>query len=291
MSNVDYFYRQMLPFRFGKRSVRTWACMVIIISHFSFLIPHSSAQVGEFRKDLAVGINGGVALTSVAFMPKVPQSMLNGPTFGITARYTCEKYFSSICAVVAELNYTQMGWKEKILDYDNQPVPLHTDESQMLSYARKINYFQVPLLARLGWGRERSGFQFFIQLGPQLGIYMNDQVESNFDVHDPAFNPVIIDGKYSPEYQYANKRVSHVVAQDSMAVENKIDYGIDLGVGLEFSNRHVGHFIVEGRYYYGLGNIYGNSKRDYFGRSNYGSIMVKFTYLFDIVRTKNSKIK
>ena len=281
----------MLPFRFGKRSVRTWACMVIIISHFSFLIPHSSAQVGEFRKDLAVGINGGVALTSVAFMPKVPQSMLNGPTFGITARYTCEKYFSSICAVVAELNYTQMGWKEKILDYDNQPVPLHTDESQMLSYARKINYFQVPLLARLGWGRERNGFQFFIQLGPQLGIYMNDQVESNFDVHDPAFNPVIIDGKYSPEYQYANKRVSHVVAQDSMAVENKIDYGIDLGVGLEFSNRHVGHFIVEGRYYYGLGNIYGNSKRDYFGRSNYGSIMVKFTYLFDIVRTKNSKIK
>ena len=291
MRNVDYFYRQMLPFRFGKRSVRTWACMVIIISHFSFLIPHSSAQVGEFRKDLAVGINGGVALTSVAFMPKVPQSMLNGPTFGITARYTCEKYFSSICAVVAELNYTQMGWKEKILDYDNQPVPLHTDESQMLSYARKINYFQVPLLARLGWGRERNGFQFFIQLGPQLGIYMNDQVESNFDVHDPAFNPVIIDGKYSPEYQYANKRVSHVVAQDSMAVENKIDYGIDLGVGLEFSNRHVGHFIVEGRYYYGLGNIYGNSKRDYFGRSNYGSIMVKFTYLFDIVRTKNSKIK
>ena len=291
MRNVDNFYRQMLPFRFGKRSVRTWACMVIIISHSSFLIPHSSAQVGEFRKDLAVGFNGGVALTSVAFMPKVPQSMLNGPTFGITARYTCEKYFSSICAVVAELNYTQMGWKEKILDYDNQPVSLHTDESQMLSYARKINYFQVPLLARLGWGRERNGFQFFIQLGPQLGIYMNDQVESNFDVHEPAFNPVIIDGKYSPEYQYANKRVSHVVAQDSMAVENKIDYGIDLGVGLEFSNRHVGHFIVEGRYYYGLGNIYGNSKRDYFGRSNYGSIMVKFTYLFDIVRTKNSKIK
>ena len=120
---------------------------------------------------------------------------------------------------------------------------------------------------------------------------MNDQVESNFDVRDPAFNPVIIDGKYSPEYQYANKRVSHVVAQDTLAVENKIDYGIDLGAGLEFSNRHLGHFIVEGRYYYGLGNIFGNTKRDYFGRSNFGSIIVKFTYLFDIIRTKNSKIK
>lgn len=264
---------------------------VLLFHLFAFSPLYVSAQVGEFRKDLAVGFNGGVAMTSVAFVPKVPQSMLNGPTFGLTARYTCEKYFSSICAIAVELNYTQLGWKENILDYDNQPVPLHTDETQTLNYARKINYIQVPLLARLGWGRERSGFQFFIQLGPQVGFYMNDQVESNFDVHDPAFNPVIIDGKYSPEYQYANKRVSHVVAQDTLAVENKIDYGIDLGAGLEFSNRHVGHFIVEGRYYYGLGNIFGNTKRDYFGRSNFGSIIVKFTYLFDIIRTKNSKIK
>ena len=140
MRNVDYFYRQMMPFRFGMRSVRTWACLVIIISHFSFLIPHSSAQVGEFRKDLAVGINGGVAMSSVSFVPTVPQTMLNGPTFGITARYTCEKYFSSICAVVAELNYTQMGWKEKILDMDDQPVPLHTDPSQTLHYSSSFSW-------------------------------------------------------------------------------------------------------------------------------------------------------
>ena len=291
MRNVDCFYRLMVPFRLGKRSARTWACVVIIISHFSFLIPHSSAQVGEFRKDLAVGINGGVAMSSVAFVPKVPQSMLSGPTFGLTARYTCEKYFSSICAVVAELNYTQMGWKENLLDMNDQPVPLHTDESQTLNYARKVNYIQVPLLARLGWGRERSGFQFFIQQGPQLGFYLSDKSESNFDVRDPAFNPKIENGKYGPDYKYGDKRVSQVVAQDSLTVENKIDYGIDLGAGLEFSNRHVGHFIVEGRYYYGLGNLFGNTKRDYFGRSNFGTIIVKFTYLFDIIRTKNSKIK
>ena len=281
----------MMPFRFGMRSVRTWACMVIIISHFSFLIPHSSAQVGEFRKDLAVGFNGGIAMSSVAFVPTVPQTMLNGPTFGLTARYTCEKYFSSICAVVAEVNYTQMGWKEKILDLDDQPVPLHTDETQTLHYARKINYIQVPMLARLGWGRERNGLQFFIQLGPQLGFYMSDKSDTNFDVRDPAFNPNIENSKYGSAYQYANKRVSHVVAQDSMAIENKIDYGIALAAGLEFSNRHVGHFILEGRYYYGLGNMYGATKRDYFGRSNFGNIVVKFTYLFDIIRTKNSNIK
>jgi hypothetical protein len=82
-----------------------------------------------------------------------------------------------------------------------------------------------------------------------------------------------------------------VTAQDSMAVENKFDFGIAGGLGLEFSFPKVGHFLLEGRYYYGLGDIYGNSKRDYFARSNFQTITVKLTYLFDISRTKNSKIK
>jgi len=263
--------------------------LLLIACHLSFLT--TSAQVGQYRTDFAVGVNGGMSMSNVAFVPTVPQKWLSGPTFGLSARYTCEKYFNSICAVVAELNYTQMGWKENILDMEDQPVPLHTDESQTLSYTRKINYLQVPLLARLGWGRERSGLQFFIHLGPQVGLYLGDAIDSNFDVRAPAFNPKVVKGAYSADYKYAGKRASNVVAQDSMAVENTIDYGIAVGAGLEFSNRHLGHFIVEGRYYYGLGNIYGNTKRDYFGRSNFGNIVVKFAYLFDIIRTKNSKIK
>ena len=35
-------------------------------------------------------------------------------------------------------------------------------------------------------------------------------------------------------------------------------------------------------YYYGLGNIYGDSKRDYFARSNHSNIVVKLAWLFDI---------
>ena len=232
-----------------------------------------------------MGVNGGYVLSNVDFVPKVPQGYQGGMTGGLTLRYTCEKYFKSICAVVAEVNYAQIGWKEDILDMKDQPVPLHTDPSQTLRYSRKINYLQVPVLARLGWGRERNGFQAFFQLGPQIGVYLNDEIDANFDARQPAFNPM------SKEYQYTNKRASHVMAQDTMAIENKFDYGIAAGLGLEFSNRHVGHFLLEGRYYYGLGNIYGNTKRDYFGRSNFGNIVVKFTYLFDVIRTKNSKIK
>jgi hypothetical protein len=168
---------------------------------------------------------------------------------------------------------------------------MHNDETQTLQYSRKLTYIQMPFLARLGWGRERSGMQFFFQVGPQVGVCIGETTESNFDIHDPAFDPAIKDGYFGPNYKYSSKRASHVVAQDTMAVENKIDYGIAVGAGLEWSNRHLGHFIIEGRYYYGLGNIYGATKRDYFARSNFGNIVVKFTYLFDIIRTKNSKIK
>ena len=273
------------------RNVRMMKRNLLIFTFLHFLILSSVAQVGEYRNDLAVGVNGGYVMSNVAFVTKVPQTMLGGITGGFTARYTCEKYFSSICAVTGELNFAQIGWIEDILDKSDKPVPLHTDPSQNLYYRRKMTYVQVPLLARLGWGRERNGFQAFIHLGPQIGFFLNDKTESNFDIHDPAFDPAIKNGSYGKDYKYANIRSSHIVAQDSMAVENKLDYGIAVGAGLEFSNRHFGHFMIEGRYYYGLGNIYGNTKRDYFSRSNFGNIVVKCTYLFDIIRTKNSKIK
>jgi hypothetical protein len=265
--------------------------MVIIISQFSFLISHSLAQVGEYRNDLAVGFSGGYVMSSVAFVPKVPQDQLGGLTGGFTARYTCEKYFKSICALVAEVNYSQIGWKERIWDIDDQPVKMHNDSTQTLRFSRKMTYVQLPVLARLGWGRERSGMQFFFQVGPQFGVYLSDKNDSNFDVHDPAFDPAPKNGYYGSNYKYGSSRASHIVAQDSMAVENKLDYGIAVGAGMEFSHRRLGHFLLEGRYYYGLGNIYGSSKRDYFARSNFGNIVIKFTYLFDIIRTKDSKIK
>lgn len=236
-----------------------------------------NAQVGEYRTDFAVGVNAGYMLSNVSFVPEVPQGMLGGVTGGLSFRYTCEKYFKSICSVVAEVNIAQTGWKEDILDAGNQPVYYYddTEKTDPLRYERKMTYLQVPIMARLGWGRERKGFQGFIQLGPQLGCFLSDKTSTNL----------------VPGYGTLNERVSHVVAQDTMAVENKLDYGVVGGAGIEFSHPKLGHFILEGRYYYGLGNLYGNSKSDYFGRSNFGQIVIKATWLFDIVRTKNDKIK
>lgn len=252
--------------------------MALFIAYHLSLVT-SSAQVGEHRSELAVGVNGGYALSSVGFVPKVPQGQHGGITGGLSVRYTSEKYFNSICAIVAELNYAQIGWKESILTPDDEPV-INRTTGLREEYQRDMAYLQLPVFARLGWGRERRGFQFFFQVGPQFGTFLSESTKMNFDWKDRT-----------PVYSDGTGRTSSVVAQDTMAVEHRIDYGIAGGLGLEYSHPRLGHFLLEGRYYYGLGDIYGNSKRDYFGRSNFSNIVVKLTYLFDIRKTKNSKIK
>ena len=249
-----------------------------------FCMLGANAQIGEYRNELAVGVNAGITMSTVSFTPEVPQEQLIGKTVGFTVRYNGEKYFKSICSIVAEVNFAQMGWKERIWDANDQPV-INALTEQAEEYKRRVNYVQVPLFARLGWGRERQGLQAFFQVGPQMGYYLSEKAEANFDLNSPN----------------SGMRVSHVSGPDysgvqfsnmyHKSIENKLDYGIAAALGLELSLRRVGHFMVEGRYYFGLGNVYGNTKRDYFAKSNYQTIVVKATYLFDIVKSKNDKIK
>ena len=227
------------------------------------------AQVGQHRNDFSIGFNGGYVLSSVSFSPSVPQKMHGDVTGGLSLRYVCEKYFNTVCSIYAEVNYASLGWRDKIQDVNNAPV-INEITGEAEAYSRTINYIQVPIMAHLAWGKESRGVQFFINLGPQFGIYLNESTKMNFDF----------------EKRNRTARSSSIVAQDTMTVEKKFDYGIAAGIGLEYTVPRIGHFLVEGRYYYGLGNIYGDSKRDYFGRSNFGNIIFKMTYLFDITKTK-----
>lgn len=224
------------------------------------LLPSSlMAQVGSPRNDFAVGFTGGYTLNKMSFQPTIKQSMKGSPMFGFAARYTCEKYFSAICGVQAEVSYYNLGWQEVIED--------GTDNT----YKRNLNYVQVPLLMQMGWGRERRGLRFNFEAGPQLGWYLggSDSRGGNWDV---------------------SHRPNNVTHQYDNEPDNSFDYGIAVGGSVELSTV-IGHFQLGGRYYYGLGDIYDNSKKGYFARSANQTIVVKLTYLFDIIKTKNDNIK
>lgn len=228
------------------------------------------AQVGDHRNDLSVGANLGYSLSSVGFDPKVSQGMHGGITGGVSFRYVCEKYFNTICSVYGEINYNSMGWKQDILTGNDQRVINSNGLTE--EYSRTLNYVQIPVFAHLAWGREQSGWNFFAQAGPQIGFLLSESTSKNYDTPNLAKD--------------GTGRSNTIIAQESMEAEKKFDYGIAAGIGVEWSNRKLGHYLLEARYYYGLGNIYGSSKKDYFGKSNNSTITIKVSYLFDLIKTK-----
>lgn len=236
-----------------KHTLQILLCLLLLAGSFE-----AQAQIGERRNSIALGVSGGIALNTIGFNPTIKQSMHIGETFGVVARFTSEKYFKTYCALQLEVNYTRLGWRENVLNAQSEPLPD--------TYRRDIHYLQFPLLARLGWGREYKGFMGYFLTGPQVGYCLGEKSQqSNFT----------LDAEGNPD------RPNGMFEQYHMNVEKKFEYGITAGLGVELSTI-AGRILLEGRYYYGLSDIFKNSKKDVFGRSNNNTIVAKITYLFDL---------
>ena len=220
----------------------------------------SFAQVGEHRNDFSVGFTAGYSMNKMDFQPSIKQTMKGSPMIGFATRYICEKYFTAICGVQLEVQLNNLGWKELIEDGSGN------------TYKRDLYFVEIPVLMQMGWGRERRGLKFIFEAGPQLGMYMFGKEHRG-------------GGEWN-----IDARPNGVTYQYGKDPDNRLDYGITAGIGLEFSSP-AGHFQLQGRYYYGLGDIYDNSKRGDFGRSANQTVYAKLTYLFDLARTKNTNIK
>lgn len=224
-----------------------------------FLSSHLYAQIGEYRNDMCIGFNVGVTLNEIGFDPLISQKLHNAPTLGLTFRYTSEKFLAAYCAFQAELNYARLGWTEEIMNSKLIPLPD--------TYKRNIDYLQMPFLARLAWGKEHRGLMFYVLVGPQIAFMINNKVSRS--------------SHWTLNADGVPDRPNGIVEQYNLPIENKFEYGITGGLGVEL-NTGIGHFMVEGRYYYGLSDIFGNSKRDFFSRSNHSTIIAKVSYLIDV---------
>ena len=226
-----------------------------------FALP-AVAQIGEARNNLSVGINGGVNLNSASFTPTIKQNSLMGITGGLTARYISEKYFAMICGAQVELNVSQRGWDQLFetisLDANGYEV---TSKDPTKTYTRKMTYIDIPFLAHLAFGRDR-GLQFFVNAGPQISFLISEsETIKGIDMNSLSDTQKALYG---------------------VKIQNKFDYGIAGGGGVELRTKKAGSFIVEGRYYFALSDFYSTTKKDYFARAAHGSITIKLTYLFDL---------
>ena len=202
-------------------------------------LPLSAQQ--KFKHELYVGGSFGMTFSYVSFMPRVQHGFLRGYSFGGTILWNTEKNLG----LLAEINFSQQGWKESF-----------TDDPQYY-YERRTNYVEIPFLTHIYFGGKHV--KAFINLGPKIGFFLNESTSENLNGAKPNSTNI----------------------QHYLYVEKYIDWGLCGGPGIEFRTP-IGNFQLEGRYYYALGNIYNSRKQDPFSKSAYQIMSAKITYLFRI---------
>lgn len=208
----------------------------------------------HYKAHVSVGAHGGMALSRVSFSPSVPQRWASGATAGVSVRYAEEK----LVGIVAELNLTQRGWSE---NYDVNEV------KSPLRYTRTASYLALPVMTHINFGSSRC--RAFFNLGPEIAYMLSQSTSANYDYT----NPTAAAGWPDRE---------RMTQQLTMPIHNRFDYGICAGAGVEYwvAPRH--SIYLEGRFYYGLGNIYPAAKADVFSASRNMTIAVTLGYNFRI---------
>ena len=202
------------------------------------------SQTNTFTPEWAYGVNGGITLSKVGFNSSVsvPQDLFKQFSGGITARYISENHFG----IQVELNYSQRGWKER------------TDTVHLNSYTRSVSYLEVPVMTHLYFNLGKR-VRLIFNLGPQIGYYIGEkEIERNIiEMPDSETG--------TPYYD--------------ISIQHPFDYGLKGVMGFEFRTK-AGSIILDGRYYFGLSDIFNNTKADWSQASHNQVIGVNLTYLF-----------
>ena len=220
------------------------------IAFFILLIVAALTTTAQthYEGTIAVGGKAGATLSRVNFNPGVQQSMLPGMTFGAMFRYIEEKHFG----LIAELNLAQRGWKEAFDDAD-------------YSYSHRFTCIELPVMTHIYFGSDRA--RGFFNLGPELSVMIADGISSNFSYQDAA----------SMDYFIHDTR--HI-EQMTLNVKNRLDYGICGGAGMEINLNSKHSLLLEGRFYYGLTDVFPNHKTDTFSSSNSMTISLTLGYFY-----------
>lgn len=214
---------------------------------FIFSVLFSSLAQTHFDSKVEIGARGGVTLSNVMFKPAIISKFGMGYTAGVTFRYSEENHFG----LIAEINLVQRGWAEKFED-----LPYN--------YQRVLNYVELPIMSHIYFGKRG---RFFINAGPEIAYYLGDKIKSNFDI----YNTGALEG-----FNDKNRRT----AQLTMAVSQKLDFGIVAGIGGEFNVSKKNSLALEARLYYGIGNVMPSGRQDTFSVSNQLSIGITAGYWF-----------
>ena len=145
--------------------------------------------------------------------------------------------------IQAEVNISMRGWKEQM------------DTTRFFNrYARSLFYVELPLMT-----------QIYAELGKNVRLNFNAGPQIGFNIGEKEREREIVN--YLDYYD--------------LKVQRKFDYGISGGMGLEMRMKP-GSFVLEGRYYFGLSDVFNNRRGDIFQASSNQIISIKLTCFFRI---------
>ena len=204
----------------------------------------SAVAQKKFQQELTVGASFGTTFSTVSFSPTKVQQKMK---LGYTGGVTLRWVTEKNLGLQAELNFAQQGWNEM---FEDQPE---------YKYSRTINYLELPILTHIYFGNKN--FRFFINLGPKIGYALGEKTDENLNGASPNTENT----------------------QHDMAIEKKFDWGLCGGPGIEIRTG-IGSFLLEGRYYYALGDIFNSRQEDYFSKSASQVFSAKISYLMPLFK-------
>ena len=193
-------------------------------------------------RELQFGAIGGANLSSYTLSPSVTQKQSTGYVAGIGVRYIEEKFFG----LQGELLVARRGMRDR---YDSYP---------QYNFERQLTYVELPLMAHVYFNiGQRNEVAF--DIGPKLGYFVADASSGNLD---SGFETNVASA------------ATHGYQHHTLDVDQKFDYGIQAGLGYEFRFNRQLSLQVQGRYYFGLGDIFPSTKADTFETSSNQSIQI-----------------
>lgn len=225
-----------------------------------FWLSGTTSSWGQTRipREVHIGAIGGANISQYDFFPKLTQKWTQGYTGGVAMRYIEETFFG----LQAELLLTQRSYAD---DYETHPE---------WSFQRSLLYVEIPIMAHVYFKiGERHEVAF--DAGPKLGWYLADDIKN---------------GMPADFGQPDSETASYTSAHHKLEVTKKFAYGIQAGLGYEFKFNKDLSLQLQGRYYYGLGNLWPDTKADDFQQSSNQSIQIVMAFWWHYT-IKGKKVK
>ncbi len=212
----------------------------------SFLSLIVCASASAQKKDFENQLYVGASCGALISSVDFVPNVFQEINFGMTAGVSAKYISQKHLGMILEVNFAQRGWQEEFQAGTN------------LAYSRTLNYLEIPIMTHIYFGEKA---RFIINLGPQVSFLLGDKENANTNFINQ--NP------QGTQYK---------------EIEHRFDYGLIGGLGMEV-NTPIGSFDLEGRYYFGLCDIFDNKREtdiQKFSRSAHRVIEAKLTYYFKL---------